>query len=388
MDIPKPDGPDVNIGGAMIRTIWTLYAITIVVVSLRLYVQLVVVRQQSKISHLGEAMMALSVFCGIGLCTCLTIQHHYGLGRHFFFLDDHQRIYAIKYNFIGQAFGVMAPSFGRMSFICLMLQLFGTNAWRRAGLWFLFWQSLVVNALTLILIYVQCEDVQTLWDHAGHPGSCWSPNVQTYTGFAQGALNSATDLILTILPMAIFWKLQMTIRLKIGLGFLLGLSIFAFVACIIKTVQLQSLGQRGDFTFNTVPFFTWVIVECTLVNIAASVPLIRPLFMRAKSTATTAAQKSYELSHRFSSKGSKGARLHSGDLETGIENDSKENILPTDAARIDKETGEIRKNIMMETTYEINYERKNSTTGTPEPTAKAGAWTDARAESRLGMGRR
>lgn len=39
------------------------------------------------------------------------------------------------------------------------------------------------------------------------------------------AANSLTDLILTILPIRIFWKLQMNIRLKIGLGALLSLSI-------------------------------------------------------------------------------------------------------------------------------------------------------------------
>lgn len=37
-------------------------------------------------------------------------------------------------------------------------------------------------------------------------------------------VNSATDLFLTILPIRIFYTLKMSMRLKLGLGFLLGLS--------------------------------------------------------------------------------------------------------------------------------------------------------------------
>jgi hypothetical protein len=80
MEIPVPDGPDINIGeskndkalcedcsqllgGQMMRIIWTLYAITIIVVGIRLYTQWKVARQPG----LGDAMMALSV---VG-CHCM-----------------------------------------------------------------------------------------------------------------------------------------------------------------------------------------------------------------------------------------------------------------------------------------------------------------------------
>ncbi|RDW56607.1 hypothetical protein BP5796_13072 [Coleophoma crateriformis] len=325
MEIPQPSEGDIDIGRPMMVIIWTLYGITIVVVAIRLYVQARITRRLG----LGDAMMVLSVASGLGLCALLTVQRHYGLGRHFFFLDPHQRIMALKYNFIGQPFGIMGPSFGRMACVMLMLQLFGTTKWRRRGLWFLFWESLVVNTITIVLIYVQCEHVQSLWDPIGHPGRCWSPKVQEIVGFVQGGLNSAVDLVLTIMPATIFWKLQISTRLKVGLVILLGLSIFAFVACVIKTVLLQALGDRGDFTFNTVSFFIWVVVEGALVSIAASVPLIRPLFLRIKRGKSSKDNKSYEMhpythSSRYVAGASiKGAQLLRSIDEDGINNDSK-----------------------------------------------------------------
>jgi len=49
------------IGAPMMRTIWTLYGITIVIVAARLYAQLTVRRQWTLITITGDAMMTLSV---------------------------------------------------------------------------------------------------------------------------------------------------------------------------------------------------------------------------------------------------------------------------------------------------------------------------------------
>ncbi|KAM3086312.1 hypothetical protein ACMFMF_000265 [Clarireedia jacksonii] len=52
---------------------------------------------------------------------------------------------------------------------------------------------------------------------------------------------------------------------------------------------------------NTVPLFVWVQVESTLVVIASSVPLLRPLFQEAKNLTpynrTRSTSNIYELSH-------------------------------------------------------------------------------------------
>jgi tmRNA-binding protein len=37
--------------------------------------------------------------------------------------------------------------------------------------------------------------------------------------------NSATDLVLTVMPLTIFWTLQMDMKIKLGLAGLLGLSV-------------------------------------------------------------------------------------------------------------------------------------------------------------------
>ena len=60
----------------------------------------------------------------------------------------------------------------------------------------------------------------------------------------------------------------------------MGFSIFAMVACIVKTVELKTLGSRTDFTYNVSSFIIWLSVENYVVIIAASIPTLRPLAMR------------------------------------------------------------------------------------------------------------
>ena len=40
-----------------------------------------------------------------------------------------------------------------------------------------------MNVLVCILIFAQCEHVETMWDPVGHPGKCWSPKVQEVSKF-------------------------------------------------------------------------------------------------------------------------------------------------------------------------------------------------------------
>jgi hypothetical protein len=124
-----------------------------------------------------------------------------------------------------------------------------------------------MNGLTLILVYAQCRDVRSLWDPVGHPSVCWSPLAQADFGFFQGckfflallpllntvdgflgvAMNAATDLFLTVLPATILWSAQINLKLKLGLGFLLGLSVLSVfpqtLGHILRIVSVLSLGS-------------------------------------------------------------------------------------------------------------------------------------------------
>ncbi|KAF7886310.1 hypothetical protein EAF00_010413 [Botryotinia globosa] len=271
-------GPDINIGGKGLAVIWALNAVSITIVIARCMTQRFITRQLG----LSDALVVVSMCTICSMAALITVQYHYGWGRHYAYLDPSDRIEAMKYNAIGQSFGVMGSTFGRMSFIILMLQLFGTSKLKHAALWTLFWVQFIPNCIVVVTLYVQCNDIRALWD-TSIVSSCWPESYQTYIGYAHTGWNGLTDLFLTCLPATMLWSLQMNRRTKFGLVFLLSLSLLAFVGVIMKIVYIGVLADRGDYTYNTVPFFIWVQVESNLVTIASSVPLLRPLFVRLRS---------------------------------------------------------------------------------------------------------
>ncbi|KAJ6017601.1 hypothetical protein N7451_000980 [Penicillium sp. IBT 35674x] len=264
-----------DIGAPALGVCWALATIALIVTIARIYTQARITRKLG----LSDAMLALSTCIVLTFASLITVQYHYGWGRHQHTLTTHQRIEALKYNSIGQTFGVLGSTFGRLSTIATMFTLFGINRKLRQGLWTLFAAQLITNGAVVVCLYAQCTNVVLLWD-SSVSGTCWNADVQTYFGYAHSAFNGCTDLFLTFFPAYMIRNLQMNRWTKLGVGILLGLSILAVIAVVMKIVNLEALANRGDYTYNTVALFTWILAEAVLLNIAASAPVLRPLYKR------------------------------------------------------------------------------------------------------------
>jgi hypothetical protein len=143
-----------------------------------------------------------------------TLAFTHGWGRHFFYLSDTQRVNAMEMVFVSEPMGkfhlalpafeirrdekatdsipaIMCSTLGRVSFMFLMLRLFGNTKARRWFIYFLMAEQLIANLFTCITIFTQCGNVHSLWDPVGEPSKCWSPDVQTDTGYVQGGKKAA-----------------------------------------------------------------------------------------------------------------------------------------------------------------------------------------------------
>ncbi|KAJ5892485.1 hypothetical protein N7504_009176 [Penicillium tannophilum] len=255
-----------DIGAPALGVCWALAAIALIVTIARIYTQARITRKLG----LSDAMLAFSTCIVLTFASLITVQYHYGWGQHQQMLTTHQRIEALKYNSIGQTFGVLGSTFGRLSTIATMFTLFGINRKLRRGLWTLFAAQLLTNGAVVVCLYAQCTNVVLLWD-SSVSGTCWNADVQTYLGYAHSAFNGCTDLFLTFFPAYMIRNLQMNRWTKLGVGILLGLSILAVIAVVMKIVNLEALANRGDYTCQA---------EAVLLNIAASAPVLRPLYKR------------------------------------------------------------------------------------------------------------
>lgn len=122
--------------------------------------------------------------------TTLTMSEKDGLGRHVSYLTAAQKTSTMRWNFVAQPMGILSSMLGRVSFALFLLNFVGTSKARRRLLWFFIGAQILVNAVTIVAVFVQCgKKVEALWDTSVE-AKCWSPVVQTNIGFGQSSKSS------------------------------------------------------------------------------------------------------------------------------------------------------------------------------------------------------
>lgn len=92
---------------------------------------------------------------------------------------------------------------------------------------------------------------------------------------------AASDFVLALYPIFIFWDLQMSRKRKAGLCALMGGGIIAGTCGALKTVQVQQAYASQDVSYNLYPLLVTTLVEGWMILILASIPPLRPLLAQS-----------------------------------------------------------------------------------------------------------
>jgi hypothetical protein len=150
---------------------------------------------------------------------------HWGTGRHQVYLSPEAAVLAFKYNVLSQVVGIVSITMARISYAMLLLAIL--SPWQHAlrnSMWTIISSQVILNFAVAVYILAQCSPITKIWDQSV-PGTCLPPYFQEYIMFAQGAVNSLTDLVLAILPSVIIWKLQVKFLVKLSLCLSMGLGV-------------------------------------------------------------------------------------------------------------------------------------------------------------------
>lgn len=152
---------------------------------------------------------------------------HHGVGRHALYLEEDQRVNAVYMIWLSVPFSPGSAAFGKVSIALFLKRLINRNRWQEAFLWILIFLLFAVNLVLVIVTFAQCTPVTFLWDRVktASQGTCWSPTVQQYYGYFQGAFSAWSDLVLALFPTLIIWNLQIPRKTKIGIGCLMSLGV-------------------------------------------------------------------------------------------------------------------------------------------------------------------
>ncbi|GAB0134512.1 hypothetical protein EsDP_00002879 [Epichloe bromicola] len=274
--VAPPEGGDVDRGPQTLIIFWVTAALSVVVVALRF-----LGRHLRQRTGLDDWLMLATLGFYIMFVAVLTKVISIGGMRHIYYLDQRERVRAVKWHWMCHPFVVMGFSAGKLSVGVLLWRVVGsTTFWRKWSLCFAVMAAFVWSIVVIALTFAQCSPPRALWEQslvAQGKATCWSPTIIANFAIFLSTWNILTDLFLAFLPATFLYNLDLTVKKKLGLCLLLGLGATAAVFAAVKTSYLSSLTARSDITWETYNLYLWSGMELFVIIVCGSVPPIKPV---------------------------------------------------------------------------------------------------------------
>ncbi|KAG6000897.1 hypothetical protein E4U43_001466, partial [Claviceps pusilla] len=204
--------------------------------------------------------------------------------RHIYYLEQNQRVQVLKWTWICQPFIVMGFATGKLSIGILLWRVVGSASfWRKWLLCLALASAFIFSVVNVALTYAQCSKLEALWNRAllaEGKATCWSPTVQLNFALFLSGWNIVVDLFLAVLPATFFYKLNLTLKKKIGLCALLGLGSLAAICAAVKAKYLYLMTVRSDTGSKAFELYAWSTMELFLIILCGSIAPIKPVYDR------------------------------------------------------------------------------------------------------------
>ncbi|KAK4151644.1 hypothetical protein C8A00DRAFT_16966 [Chaetomidium leptoderma] len=203
---------------------------------------------------------------------------HWGDGKHMDVLDITEKSQVLLWTIAGFFPGIMAftlPKLAVISLLCRMMNPSRTQRMFMYGLGIL----LLINAFVCLgMLFGRCRPFRAVWDLTIPPDQsvCWDLGHIVSFAIWTTVVSLVADLYLAIYPSLVLRKLQMSARKKIAFSCALGVGWISVVVTTYKCTRLSSM-TSPDFSYDTADLTIWTIVEGSVVTIAATIPVLKPL---------------------------------------------------------------------------------------------------------------
>ncbi|KAI1126303.1 hypothetical protein F5Y10DRAFT_244974 [Nemania abortiva] len=263
---------------------WVLGSLVIIVTAARIIGRTLIMKQ----TGWDDFFLIIGSLSALVCSSLVTVGAAHGLGKHQADIKDpYDLSEAIKYTILAPTISIISSTCSKISILIFLVRLTGLSAkrWHLCFLWGACAILIILNILAIVVIILFCDPPQKQWK-PWLPGTCLEPQVQQYIGFIQSAYNALVDVIVAIFPVLFITKLNIAPRMKIGLSILMGGSIFAAGATIVKIYLLKDLDKHADVTWYWAPISLWYTAEMDVIIIVGTIPTLWPLvrLIRRKNT--------------------------------------------------------------------------------------------------------
>ncbi|TKA78707.1 hypothetical protein B0A49_02522 [Cryomyces minteri] len=262
-------------GGALVVVNFIFIILVLLAVGLRFYTRIAVKRWFGS----DDVWIGLALLMTIGMTAVVLLANtRYGWNRHVWDIPVDLLTNSGIIAFVAKIAFTLAATFTRISLLCFYYRLIkdGSVKWFKRLLHVSVAFVVSVCIVFLALTIWQCSPIEAYWVFPPIKDSkCLDEGTVT---LAAGVINCVADLLVTVLPIPIVMQLQMPIRQRIGVIFLLSLGFIVTNAGVVRTYFIwKSLVKSYDETWFAYPLWIAAAVEIDLAVICACAPALKPL---------------------------------------------------------------------------------------------------------------
>ncbi|KAK7729283.1 hypothetical protein SLS53_009278 [Cytospora paraplurivora] len=199
--------------------------------------------------------------------------------RHWQYLSLEEKEYQLKLVTIHQPIAFMVTGLGRVAVGVTILRIFeNTSRWEKQAVWAMLILMSTTTTIAVFVILFRCGPPQAQWDFAMMAtAKCLPWNSYVRFDWFVIVVQTFADYFFSILPMAVVWRLKMSLRRRLTIMILLGLTLITAAAATVKSV-IQLNVVPSDFTWNMVPACICNAIEAMFIIMFGSVPVLPPLW--------------------------------------------------------------------------------------------------------------
>ncbi|KAH8667113.1 hypothetical protein BX600DRAFT_436478 [Xylariales sp. PMI_506] len=262
-------------GPEVLTVIWSLTAVSGIVLGLRIVCKVVKQRRL----WWDDIIAILSWLCLVAPGALTTVAIHLGLGELMSELDKPVDFsHVIFLDQISSMLTILGALWSKTSFGVTLLRV--ADGWVKKSVWGAIFSLKVFMVLEVVFTFTRCVPVWKIWEPQV-TGYCWPDHaVNSYATFTSGAM----DLFFSIIPVAIFPKLDITPQERIGAVIPMSMGIIASAMAFAKCADLSRF-TGIDFSFGGPNPLIWSFAETAITIIASSIPVLRAVLRHISSSA-------------------------------------------------------------------------------------------------------
>ncbi|KAF3349321.1 hypothetical protein HYQ45_008521 [Verticillium longisporum] len=279
---PNPLPPDENINPTLIGVSGTLIAFVIITSCLRLWVRLA--RHSLGWDDYTMAMVTVLATARFGVQVA---QGTFGNGRHRWYLEKHDYQTSNMLGWFAQILLFASICLLKCSIMLLLLRIKNTKS-LKITLYSVMAGLVVTNFGCIIILLAECDPVSAYWTGVG---TCWEPKIRIYSIYLTISYSVLTDLLCSLLPLVVVWKVQIPFKTKVSVCCLMGLGLIATGFGIVRASSLGLVTSDLSWVYARTAIYS--NAELYLGIIAANTALSRQVYVHVFGEKETSSNPSY-----------------------------------------------------------------------------------------------